>query len=111
MKLVGSNSGHAAAQNRDMIVNLIHRGAPLSRTELAQRSGLTKQAVTRIVDRLLDEEVIMEARRRHGMRGQPAIELEINPEGVYSIGANIDRDHLTIVAIDATGCVRGPHPS
>jgi predicted NBD/HSP70 family sugar kinase len=63
--------------------------------------------VTRIVDRLLDEGLVMEARRRKGLRGQPAIELEIDPEGVFSIGANIDRDHLTIVAVDATGAVRG----
>ncbi|MDQ0456743.1 putative NBD/HSP70 family sugar kinase [Rhizobium paknamense] len=49
----------------------------------------------------------MEARRRHGLRGQPAIELEINPDGLFSIGANIDRDHLTVVVIDATGTPRG----
>lgn len=49
----------------------------------------------------------MEARRRQGLRGQPAIELEIDPEGAFAIGANIDRDHLTIVAVDAVGNVRG----
>ncbi|WP_081619987.1 ROK family transcriptional regulator [Rhizobium sp. 2MFCol3.1] len=90
-----------------MILSAIHRGGPISRTELAARSRLTKQAVTRIVERLLDESLVMEARRRHGLRGQPAIELEIDPEGVFSIGANIDRDHLTIVAVDAVGTVRG----
>src|SRR6478609_5564439 len=90
-----------------MIVSAIHRGGPISRTELAAQSRLTKQAVTRIVERLLDEGLVMEARRRHGLRGQPAIELEIDPEGVFSIGANIDRDHLTIVAVDAVGTVRG----
>jgi predicted NBD/HSP70 family sugar kinase len=49
----------------------------------------------------------MEARRRHGLRGQPAIELEINPDACFSIGVNIDRDHLTILAVDAVGTVRG----
>ncbi len=103
----GSNPEQAAAANRAMILSAIHRGGPISRTELAERSRLTKQAVTRIVERLLDEGLVMEARRRHGLRGQPAIELEIDPEGVFSIGANIDRDHLTIVAVDAVGTVRG----
>lgn len=107
MKFAGSNTEQAAVQNRTMILSAIHRSAPISRTELARQSRLTKQAVTRIVDRLLDEGLIVEARRRHGLRGQPAIELEIDPEGVFSIGANIDRDHLTIVAVDATGAVRG----
>lgn len=107
MILSGSNTEQAAAANRAMILAAIHRGAPISRTELAHQSRLTKQAVTRIVDRLLDEGLVMEARRRHGLRGQPAIELEIDPEGVFSVGANIDRDHLTIVAVDAAGTVRG----
>lgn len=107
MQVSGSNPEQAAAANRAMILSAIHRGGPISRTELAARSRLTKQAVTRIVERLLDEGLVMEARRRHGLRGQPAIELEIDPEGVFSIGANIDRDHLTIVAVDAVGTVRG----
>ncbi|PYE26046.1 MarR family transcriptional regulator [Rhizobium sp. PP-CC-3A-592] len=107
MTFAGSNGEQAAAQNRATILSDIYRGAPISRTELAQRSRLTKQTVTRIVDRLLDEGLVMEARRRQGLRGQPAIELEIDPEGVFSIGANIDRDHLTVVAVDATGAVRG----
>jgi predicted NBD/HSP70 family sugar kinase len=107
LQVSGSNPEQAAAANRAMILSAIHRGGPISRTELAARSRLTKQAVTRIVERLLDEGLVMEARRRHGLRGQPAIELEIDPEGVFSIGANIDRDHLTIVAVDAVGTVRG----
>jgi predicted NBD/HSP70 family sugar kinase len=107
LQVSGSNPEQAAAANRAMIVSAIHRGGPISRTELAAQSRLTKQAVTRIVERLLDEGLVMEARRRHGLRGQPAIELEIDPEGVFSIGANIDRDHLTIVAVDAVGTVRG----
>lgn len=107
MRLSGANGEQAAAQNRAMILNAIHRGAPISRTELARQSRLSKQAVTRIVDRLLDEGLVIEARRRHGVRGQPAIELEIDPEGVFAVGANIDRDHLTIVAVDAVGNVRG----
>ncbi|OLP57754.1 hypothetical protein BJF93_12875 [Xaviernesmea oryzae] len=105
--LAGSNGEQAAAQNRSTILAAIHRGAPISRTELARQSRLTKQAVARIVDRLLDEGLVMEARRRRGLRGQPAIELEIDPDGLYAIGANIDRDHLTIIAVDATGTVRG----
>ncbi len=88
------------------MLRAIHRGAPISRTEIARQSGLTKQAIARIAEKLIDEGLIVEARRRHGLRGQPAIELEINPAGCCSVGANIDRDHLTIVAMDATGAVR-----
>ncbi|WP_176084689.1 ROK family transcriptional regulator [Martelella sp. HB161492] len=103
MRLSGANGGQAALQNRAMILGAIHRHGPISRTELADKSRLTKQAVTRIVERLLDDGLVVEARRRHGLRGQPAIELEINPDGLCSIGVNVDRDHLTIVAVNALG--------
>ncbi|GLS21906.1 transcriptional regulator [Labrys miyagiensis] len=105
--LAGSNAGHAGEHNRALVLRAIHWDAPISRVEIARKTGLTKQTIARIVDRLLDEGLIMEARRRHGLRGQPAIELEINPEGCYSIGVHIDRDHLTILAVDAIGTVRG----
>ena len=104
--LTGSNAGQAGEYNRALVLRAIHRDSPISRTEIARHTGLTKQAIARIVDRLLDEGLVMEARRRHGLRGQPAIEHEINPEGCFSIGVNIDRDHLTIVAVDAVGTVR-----
>ncbi|MBB4008463.1 ROK family transcriptional regulator [Allorhizobium taibaishanense] len=107
MNYSGANGEQAAALNRAMVLNAIHRGAPISRAEIASQSRLTKQTVTRIVERLLDEGLVMEARRRQGLRGQPAIELEIDPEGVFAIGANIDRDHLTVVAVDAAGHIRG----
>ncbi|MET0534758.1 MAG: ROK family protein, partial [Steroidobacter sp.] len=38
--------------------------------------------------------------------GQPAKRLAINPDGCFSIGLNIDRDHVTAVALDMTGNVR-----
>ena len=105
--LAGSNGEQAALHNRGVVLRAIHRGAPISRTEISRQSGLTKQAIARIAEKLIDEGLVVEARRRHGLRGQPAIELEINPSGCFSVGANIDRDHLTIVAMDATGAVRG----
>lgn len=105
--LAGSNGEQAALHNRGVVLRAIHRGAPISRTEIARQSGLTKQAIARIAEKLIDDGLVVEARRRHGLRGQPAIELEINPSGCFSVGANIDRDHLTIVAMDATGAVRG----
>jgi predicted NBD/HSP70 family sugar kinase len=107
INLTGSNSEQAGERNRALVLRAIHRNAPISRADLARQTSLTKPGIARIVDRLLDEGLIMEARRRKGLRGQPAIELEIDPEGCFSIGVDIDRDHLTILAVDAVGHVRG----
>jgi predicted NBD/HSP70 family sugar kinase/biotin operon repressor len=105
--LSGANVEDAGEHNRAVILRCIHRQAPISRAEVARQTGFTKPAIARIVDRLLDEGLVIEARRRHGLRGQPAIELEINPDACFSIGVNVDRDHLTILAVDAVGNIRG----
>ena len=62
--LSGSNSEQAGEHNRTLVLRAIHRHAPISRADLARRTGLTKPGIARIVDRLLDEGLIMEARRR-----------------------------------------------
>lgn len=106
LNLSGANVEGAGEHNRAVVLRCIHRQAPISRAEVARQTGFTKPAIARIVDRLLDEGLIIEARRRHGLRGQPAIELEINPDAYFSIGINIDRDHLTVLAVDAVGNIR-----
>jgi predicted NBD/HSP70 family sugar kinase len=50
--------------------------------------------------------MIASAGRRQGARGQPATRLVVNPESAFSIGINIDRDHITMVAVDFEGRVR-----
>lgn len=105
--LIGSNAGQAGGYNRDLVIRAICNGSPISRAEISRQTGLTKPTIATIVDKLLDDGLVMEARRRHGLRGQPAIELEINPDGCFSIGIDIDRDHMTVLAVDAVGAVRG----
>ncbi len=69
-------------------------------------TGLTHATVTNITNRLLDAGLLDRAGQRRGGRGQPATRLVVNPAGAYSIGVNIDRDHLTMVAVDFGGAVR-----
>ena len=106
-EMSGSNAGQAGGYNRALVIRAIRRGAPISRAEISRQTGLTKPTIASIVDKLLDDGLVMEARRRHGMRGQPAIELEIDPDGCFSIGIDIDRDHMTVLAVDAVGAIRG----
>jgi hypothetical protein len=38
--------------------------------------------------------------------GQPALQLEVRAEAAFALGLNIDRDHLTLVAVDFAEAVR-----
>jgi predicted NBD/HSP70 family sugar kinase len=104
--LSGTNLERAGDHNQRVTLQAIRVNAPITRAELAQLTGLTAPAIANITKRLHDEGLIVEAGRIYGGRGQPAMRLAINPDGCFSIGVNVDRDHITFVVLDLIGQVR-----
>jgi predicted NBD/HSP70 family sugar kinase len=104
--LSGTNLERAADYNQRIVLQAIRIAGETTRAELATITGLTAPTIANITKRLLDLGLIAEAGRRFGLRGQPALRLRVNPDGAFSIGINIDRDHHTIVALDLAGKVR-----
>ena len=104
--LAGTNLERAGDYNQRVTLQAIRVNGPITRVDLAQLTGLTTPAIANITNRLLNENLILEVGKLHGRRGQPAMRLAINPDGCFSIGINIDRDHVTIVALDFLGNVR-----
>lgn len=104
--LSGTNLERAGDHNQRVTLQAIRVGGPITRAELAEITGLTAPAIANITKRLLTEGLIQEAGRLLGQRGQPAMKLAINPDGCFSVGVNIDRDHITLVVLDLMGQVR-----
>lgn len=104
--LSGTNLERAGDHNQRVTLQAIRVGGPITRAELAEITGLTAPAIANITKRLLGEGLILEAGRLLGQRGQPAMKLAINPDGCFSVGVNIDRDHITLVVLDLLGQVR-----
>ncbi|MEC4591804.1 MULTISPECIES: ROK family transcriptional regulator [Nitrospirillum] len=104
--LSGTNLERAGDHNQRVMLQAIRVSGPITRAELATITGLTAPAIANITKRLLNDGLIMEVGRLHGARGQPAMRLAINPDGCYSIGVNIDRDHVTVLVLDLLGQVR-----
>lgn len=104
--LSGTNLERAGDYNQRVTLQAIRVNGPITRVDLAQLTGLTTPAIANITNRLLNEGLILEVGKLHGRRGQPAMRLAINPDGCFSIGINIDRDHVTLVALDFLGNVR-----
>lgn len=103
--LSGTNLERAGDYNQRTVLQAIRVSGESSRTDLAAITGLTAPTIANITRRLLGAGLISEAGRRQGARGQPAAQLVINPAGGFSIGINIDRDHITIVSLDLGGAV------
>jgi predicted NBD/HSP70 family sugar kinase len=106
MRLSGTNLERAGDHNQRVTLHAIRVSGPITRTELAQITGLTAPAIANITKRLLTDRLIQEAGRRRGGRGQPATKLVINPDAWFSIGLNVDRDHITMLVLDFEGRVR-----
>jgi predicted NBD/HSP70 family sugar kinase len=106
MRLSGTNLERAGDHNQRVTLHAIRVNGPITRAELAVITGLTAPAIANITKRLLVENLSQEAGRRRGGRGQPATKLVINPDSWFSIGLNVDRDHITMVVLDFEGRVR-----
>lgn len=104
--LSGTNLERAGDHNQRVTLHAIRVGGPVTRSDLALTTGLTAAAIAMITNRLLRHRLILKAGRTRGTRGQPATKLVINPDGCYSMGLNVDRDHITLVVVDFTGRVR-----
>lgn len=104
--LSGTNLERGSSHNLRVTLQAIRLNAPVTKVELAEITGLTPPSITNIARKLFADGLIIEAGRRRGERGQPALKLAINPDGAFSIGVNVDRDHMTMVALDFLGDLR-----
>ena len=83
------------------------RRAPISRSELATATGLTRPTISRIVDDLLTGGLIVEAGpSRSGTSGRPRVGLSLAPTGPAGLGLDIRVDTLSACVVDLTGAVR-----
>jgi predicted NBD/HSP70 family sugar kinase len=94
--------------NQSVVVEAIRRAPTgLSRTELAEATGLSPQTVTNITRRLLDEELIAEAGRRISGPGKPRTLLRLVADSRFSLGVHLDPAVITVVLLDLAGGVVG----
>lgn len=104
--LSGTNLERAGDHNQRVTLHAIRVNGPVTRTDLALMTGLTAASIANITNRLLRQRLTLKAGNVRGARGQPAKKFVINPDSCYSLGLNVDRDHITMVLVDFAGRVR-----
>lgn len=81
--------------------------SPISRTELATATGLTRPTITRIAEELLAGRLITEKGVTHnGRAGRPRVGLTLSDRGPAGLGLDIRADGLAACVVDLTGTVR-----
>ncbi|MGW6295918.1 ROK family transcriptional regulator [Streptomyces sp. NPDC055058] len=95
------------SHNSALVLDLLRTAGPdgISRLELAERTGLTPQAVSKITARLREDGLAVEAGRRASTGGKPRTVLRLVPEAGHAVGVHLDRDGLRAVLADLDGTV------
>ncbi|WP_413991505.1 ROK family transcriptional regulator [Labrys okinawensis] len=101
--LPGTNLEQTRALNRRAVFDAVRRNGPVTRAELAREIGLTVQGISNIAAELEEAGLIRQEGKRVGQRGQPAVELSVNPQGGYTIGLCLAYRRAMGVLVDLTG--------
>ncbi|GIF04847.1 ROK family transcriptional regulator [Actinoplanes siamensis] len=101
-RAAGANLPQVRDHNSALVLDLVRRGGAISRVELAAQSGLTAQAITKIVNRLVADGLVTEAGRIGSTGGKPRTLLRLDPTARYAVGVHLDRDDTTVVLTDLT---------
>ncbi|WP_328317649.1 ROK family transcriptional regulator [Streptomyces sp. NBC_00388] len=103
----GANLPALRSHNAALVLELLRAAgeAGISRLELAERTGLTPQAVSKITGRLRAEGFAAEAGRRASTGGKPRTVLRLVPGAAYAVGLHLDRDRVSAVLVDLAGAV------
>lgn len=78
------------------------RETPLSRAELARRMGLTRAAVTGIVDDLLGAGLVREGEPAKTTKGRRPTMLRLSPDAFCAVGIDVSREGTSLCFLDFT---------
>lgn len=100
------NAGYTKEYNRQQILRLL-RQQPQSRADLARQTGLTRAAISLIVEELMAEGLVKESvlsADTHS-RGRTPVLLKLRQEGGYAIGVRLTRSRFRVGLCDLRGGV------
>lgn len=102
MKNNTRNAAYTKLYNKKKILSIIQRQA-VSRAEIARQIGLTRAAVSIIVDEFISEGIVIVGGTKEAAKGRRPLLLDINPQSYYSIGLNISRDNCCCGIVNIKG--------
>jgi predicted NBD/HSP70 family sugar kinase len=97
-----ASSETARRINRDILLELVRTGQPISRADLARRSGLQRSTVSQIVEQLLREKWICEGLVASAPRGRRPTLLGLN-ENLVAIAIDIHPRRAIVAVVDLSG--------
>ena len=94
-----SQQKEARQKNISLVLRDIWRHAPLSKSMLAERNGLTKATVSSICRDLEAQGLICDAGQDRTGVGRPGDLIELNPSAYCSVGLEISTNYIGVVLV------------
>lgn len=101
----GSNALRSRTYNRGLVLGHLRREGEAGRAEIARASRLSTQAVSNIIQDLVDGGWVVEAGKREGQRGLPAVTYALSRGTHIAMGVEIRPDAVLAAWIDLGGQV------
>src|SRR5579862_754061 len=102
----GRTTAEIADHNSRALLETLRRSGPLTRTDLSARLGLSIPGITNVAQRLLDEALIVETKRRARGASLPSAQYALDPAGALAIGMRSQKGWTHAVLIDVGGTIR-----
>ncbi|MEQ6390603.1 ROK family transcriptional regulator [Bacillaceae bacterium S4-13-58] len=89
--------------NMSVVIDAIRKNAPISRSDVAVRTGLSLSTITNMVEELKEQDLVYEIGTANSTGGRRAILLEFNYNYGSTIGIKIMEDHLIFALTNLNG--------
>ncbi|XEY15434.1 ROK family transcriptional regulator [Azospirillum sp. HJ39] len=99
----GGDTTGLRAYNERLVMHALLQTGMLSKAEIARETGLSGQAASVIVNRLLEDGLLVKLDKVRGQVGQPSTPIAPNPDGAYSLGVKIGRRSVEAILINLLG--------
>ncbi|AXS42212.1 ROK family transcriptional regulator [Breoghania sp. L-A4] len=101
----GGDTTGLRAYNERLIMSALRRAGALSKAEIARETGLSGQAASVIVSRLVDDGLAVKLDKVRGQVGQPSTPIAPNSQGAFSLGVKIGRRSIEAILVNLHGDV------
>lgn len=99
----GSNHSGMRQFNERIVLQAVRHHGAIAKADLARVTQLSTQTVSIIVNRLLEDGLLLKQERIRGKIGQPSVPLSLDPDGAFSLGLQVGRRSLEVLLIDFLG--------
>jgi predicted NBD/HSP70 family sugar kinase len=99
----GADQGTVRRANLTLVLRSLRDSGSRARARLAADLGLNKATVSSLVGELIDRGLVRDGSAERGSVGRPGTIVEINGGGALGIGAEINVNHISTLALDLAG--------